>query len=70
METEREIDDEREKPKRGSQQQRQEASRLRARRAELAERLDAARAALTSARERREFMEEEAEQVCALAIFL
>lgn len=50
------------------QHQGQEASSLRARRAELAERLEAARTALASARERREFMEEEAEQVwgCAL----
>ena len=62
--TEREADDGREKAKRGGLDQEQEASSLRARRAELAERLEAARTALASARERREFMEEEAEQVC------
>lgn len=46
------------------QQQRQaEVLSLRERGAELEERLQAARTALTSARERREFMEEEAEQV-------
>lgn len=65
--TEREADDGREKAKRGNLRQGQEASSLRARRAELAERLEAARTALASARERREFMEEEAEQVCVCA---
>eukprot|EP00904_Undaria_pinnatifida_P004530 jgi/Undpi1/14078/HiC_scaffold_9.g03729.m1 len=63
VETEQEIDDGREEPKRvNRQQKRQEVSSLRARGAELAERLEAARTALASARERREFMEEEAEQ--------
>lgn len=67
VETEQEIDDGREEPKRvNRQQKRQEVSSLRARGAELAERLEAARTALASARERREFMEEEAEQVCTL----
>lgn len=71
METGQEIDDGREEPKRvNRQQERQEASSLRARGAELAERLEAARTALASARERREFMEEEAEQVCTLAFTL
>ncbi|CAM9553429.1 unnamed protein product [Ectocarpus sp. 4 AP-2014] len=44
------------------QQRRAEVLSLRERGAELEERLQAARTALTSARERREFMEEEAEQ--------
>lgn len=50
----------------GSQMQRQtraEALSLRARGAELEEQLKAARVGRASARERREFMEEEAEQV-------
>lgn len=46
-----------------SQEQKQEVLSLRARSAELEERLAAARARAALARERREFMEDEAEQV-------